>query len=418
MNALQDFSVGDTDYTSKLNANSAAIVAAITALETGKVDVSKLGAAGGVPTLGADGKVPSGQLPDTSTYQLLSQRGQPGGYASLDSGGKVPSSQLPTVALDTSIFQAKTEKGAANGYAGLDASGLVPVSQLPATGQPAYVDRGVGVPLLVPAANGILFSKTFDVATFVDLHTIWQNFPPTIQAGSSYAKCATYPTANTTFILKKNGHQAATLLFTPGTQWFGTFIINMYDVNGQPLTLSAAISYWGSMQPGDVLEIDGPATPDATLAGITLIWNCTGVVASVDPSVIATTYQTQTAAATQTAKLSPTQLNCFFPGKPAGGQTLARFKLTYPITFANQWGGSYADLGVNPTSPNTYSVRIKRNGVEVGYVSFTYNGFTTFYASGPIGPFTYNAGDTIELVAQATADPVVSDITVTLAGTK
>ena len=61
-----------------------------------KIDVSMKGAAGGVASLGSDGKVPSTQLPPLD-YIPTSQKGAASGVASLGADGKVPSAQLPEI---------------------------------------------------------------------------------------------------------------------------------------------------------------------------------------------------------------------------------------------------------------------------------------------------------------------------------
>lgn len=60
---------------------------------------SEKGQAGGVATLGSDGKVPDSQLPSLD-YIPTSEKGVADGVASLGTDGKVPESQLPTIATD------------------------------------------------------------------------------------------------------------------------------------------------------------------------------------------------------------------------------------------------------------------------------------------------------------------------------
>lgn len=111
----------------------------------GKVPIAELpaGVANGVASLGGTAKVPIAQLPS----------GTANGVASLDAGTKVPVAQLPTAvangvaSLDagtkvpvsqlpdlSGTYQPRSEEGAANGYASLDSGGKVPVAQLPSIG--------------------------------------------------------------------------------------------------------------------------------------------------------------------------------------------------------------------------------------------------------------------------------------------
>ena len=62
--------------------------------DVGAIPVNEKGAAGGVASLGSDGKVPSAQLPSLD-YIPTSQKGAANGVASLGADGKVPSAQLP-----------------------------------------------------------------------------------------------------------------------------------------------------------------------------------------------------------------------------------------------------------------------------------------------------------------------------------
>ena len=67
-----------------------------TAEEVGAIPTSEKGAASGVATLGADGKVPSAQLPSLD-YVPTSEKGKASGVATLGTDGKVPTGQLPEI---------------------------------------------------------------------------------------------------------------------------------------------------------------------------------------------------------------------------------------------------------------------------------------------------------------------------------
>lgn len=74
-------------------------------------------------------------------------------------------------------------------------------------------------------------------------------------AAGSTAKAKTAATGSTTFTFKKNGSSFATVVFS-GSGTVGVF------------TLGSTTSFNGT---SDILEIDGPATADATLADFTLL---------------------------------------------------------------------------------------------------------------------------------------------------
>ena len=67
-----------------------------TANDVGAIPASEKGTAGGVATLGADGKVPTGQLP-AMDYVPNSEKGAASGVATLGTDGKVPTEQLPEI---------------------------------------------------------------------------------------------------------------------------------------------------------------------------------------------------------------------------------------------------------------------------------------------------------------------------------
>ena len=67
-----------------------------TANDVGAIPAFEKGTAGGVATLGDDGKVPTGQLP-AMDYVPNSEKGAASGVATLGTDGKVPPGQLPEI---------------------------------------------------------------------------------------------------------------------------------------------------------------------------------------------------------------------------------------------------------------------------------------------------------------------------------
>jgi hypothetical protein len=116
LNALADTVAGKAD------------AAAVNAALANKVDVSSVGAADGVAALGADGKVPAGQLPAAAEITIADVTNLQG---ALD--GKADDADIVAVndELATKVDQASV--GAANGVASLGADGKVPAGQLPAS---------------------------------------------------------------------------------------------------------------------------------------------------------------------------------------------------------------------------------------------------------------------------------------------
>lgn len=160
-------------------------------------------------------------------------------------------------AYSGSAWGALTGGGGGGGVTAFTGLSDVPGSYSGAGGQAVEVNSG---------ATALQFStKPFDIATFAPgLGTSNQkllrvkvaracSFPS--GASGSQATASANATASTTFTLSKNGSAFATINFPTGTA-AGTW------------TLSSTTTFAA----GDLLEIDGPATADATLAdvGITL----------------------------------------------------------------------------------------------------------------------------------------------------
>jgi hypothetical protein len=100
-----------------------------------KVGISQVGIAGGVASLGNDGKVPNSQLPaiPTKVSELQNDSGFITGYTETDP--TVPAwakaSTKPSYTASEVGAVATTAVGSANGVAGLDSTGKVPAAQLP-----------------------------------------------------------------------------------------------------------------------------------------------------------------------------------------------------------------------------------------------------------------------------------------------
>ncbi len=112
------------------NVNSPGVTVSEVAAEIAKalesyILASQKGAANGVASLDALGKVLKEQIPALE-YIAKNARGTANGVASLDGNGKVPVAQIPALS-----YLPTSQKGAANGVASLDANGDVPLAQMP-----------------------------------------------------------------------------------------------------------------------------------------------------------------------------------------------------------------------------------------------------------------------------------------------
>lgn len=103
----------------------------------------------------------------------------------------------------------------------------------------------------------------------------------------------------------------------------------------------------------------------------------------------------------------------FIPSKPTDGQLVTRLEVARAFTLPASLTGSQASARV--ASTGNVSFDIKRNGSSIGSVVFNVSASGTFtFASG----VTFAAGDLLELVAPATADATLEDISITLVGTR
>ena len=124
----------------------------VTAAQAGAIPTSQKGAAGGVASLGSDGKVPAGQLPDMDYDPAGSAQGvqdnlnthtnnksNPHGVTAAQAGAVPTTRKINNKALSSDVTLGaadvgaipSTQKGTAGGVASLGSDGKVPAGQLP-----------------------------------------------------------------------------------------------------------------------------------------------------------------------------------------------------------------------------------------------------------------------------------------------
>jgi hypothetical protein len=102
-------------------------------------------------------------------------------------------------------------------------------------------------------------------------------------------------------------------------------------------------------------------------------------------------------------------------GKPNASEVLLRLKFTRSVQFSDDFSGSYAFSEVAANASSVFS--IKKNGAEVGTITFAASGTTgTFATSG--GSVSFAAGDILKIVAPGSQDSTLADIGITLKGLK
>ena len=103
----------------------------------------------------------------------------------------------------------------------------------------------------------------------------------------------------------------------------------------------------------------------------------------------------------------------FIPGKPTNSQLVLRIEVGRACTLPASLTGSQASARVASAANKSFD--IKKNGSSVGSVDFNTSASGTFtFASAT----SFAAGDLLEIVAPATADTTLEDISITLVATR
>lgn len=87
-----------------------------------------------------------------------------------------------------------------------------------------------------------------------------------------------------------------------------------------------------------------------------------------------------------------------------------------PIAFPAGFDGSIAKAGAAATGSSVFS--IKKNGVEVGTITFAAAGTTGTFAATDAGPILFARGDLLSITAPAVADATLADVGIVLSGTR
>jgi hypothetical protein len=84
------------------------------------------------------------------------------------------------------------------------------------------------------------------------------------------------------------------------------------------------------------------------------------------------------------------------------------------VTFPDDWAGSQAAVGVNPTA--TVALSISKNGSPVGSISIATSGVVTFATTGD--EVVFAPGDVISVTAPETVDSTIANCAFTLLGAR
>ena len=110
----------------------------------------------------------------------------------------------------------------------------------------------------------------------------------------------------------------------------------------------------------------------------------------------------------------PVDLISFYPGAPTASAKVMQAITPQATTFPSGLSGSYAKAGTAATASTTFS--ITQNGTSIGSINFAASATTgTFTFSSAV---TTSAGDVIAIVAPATPDATLADVSVAMVGNR
>lgn len=214
------------------------------------------GQPGGYAGLGADGKVPAGQLPeppapvDLSGYQLMSERSQANGYASLGADAKVPAINLPDppAAPDLSGYEVKNQKGQANGYAPLDAGAKVPAANLSAGLRKRQLDLALPGKFAATVTASALLDVAKDYATWQLGASLLRTLMVRCYAADSGATPASV-------CLVVNGTQVGTALAVTASAWSTLDLTSLNKTISQGDSIEIGVSATGTNKDSENLRL-------------------------------------------------------------------------------------------------------------------------------------------------------------------
>ena len=102
-----------------------------------------------------------------------------------------------------------------------------------------------------------------------------------------------------------------------------------------------------------------------------------------------------------------------FEEGPVANEVLVRHVFSESVTFPDNWAGSAASVGVNPTT-NPFVLTIQQNGGTVGTISIASTGVVTFNTTG--GDVDFVSGDLLTVIGPATPDATLASGAFSLRG--
>jgi len=125
-------------------------------------------------------------------------------------------------------------------------------------------------------------------------------------------------------------------------------------------------------------------------------------------------------AGSSTPTTQPYDMVAYYPGVPTASAKVSRVAFTRAVTFAAAFAGSVASADVAATASTVFDVQ----KAVSGSTTFSSIGSVTFAAGATVGSFalaggaSFATGDRLRILAPATADATLADISITLVGTR
>ena len=197
---------------------------------------------------------------------------------------------------------------------------------------------------------------------------------------------------------------------TTGLTWgyYGGTVEN----NGTPIVVAdgtvaltaSATNYVSVTQAGTVVVSTTGWTPGAFPLR-TLVTGTTAITTDTDSRGSYTTTTTG----------SPYDFAGGIPGLPTASQVVARFVVGRAMTFPLNFSGSQWAAGTAPTAAASFSVNV--NGTAIGAINFAASATTATFTTVSTGVTNVAAGAVLTIVAPATADTTLANVSGTLLGT-
>lgn len=137
-------------------------------------------------------------------------------------------------------------------------------------------------------------------------------------------------------------------------------------------------------------------------------------VPAVSSAIIYQNFQDMYAISVGTTAPESYDLGVYVPAQPGDAAEVLKFVAVRAFTIADDFAGSRAHVGTNPTATAVFTVR--KNGASVGTLSISTVGAPTFATSG--GATSFAVGDRLSITAPTPQDATLADVSIVFLGTK